>query len=99
MLREVDGRSIQPNSGGSNGPIYTAYRETAVIIACLLAKRGPSRPAEIAPLTGPKTRSILYINHYGWFERVSHGVYQVTSSGKKAIREYPDIVALAKQLE
>lgn len=95
--KEVGGRTIQPNVGGTKGKVYTAYRETAVTIACLINKRGPSRAAELAPITGTNTHAILYRNHYGWFVREGRGVYSLTSEGVRALEDYPDLVELVGQ--
>ena len=95
VLKEISGRSIDPNQGGSTGVrVYTAYRETAVVLAMLLEASGPSRVGELRPMGGDKTQSILYTNHYGWFERVARGTYALTAEGRSALQEYSDLRAL-----
>ena len=32
-------------------------------------------------------------NHYGWFERLSLGIYDLTPEGKKALLSYADDIA------
>ena len=61
----------------------TAYRQQALICAeALLA--GPLRPRDIKP-RAPDAGRILLGNVYGWFERVSPGVYQLTELGHAAV--------------
>lgn len=99
LLKELQGRSLQRNIGGSTGtPVYTAYRETAVTLANLLLIKGPCRVRDLSKLTGDKTQSILARNVYGWFVRESHGVYNLTSAGREEITDYPELNLLARQL-
>ncbi len=91
VLREIEGRSGDYNPGGSvNRKLVTAYRESAIHIACLLDRFGPMAPKKLRELgTGPKTLSILYDNHYGWFERVARGIYALKPSAMKEIKQFP----------
>lgn len=93
LLREISGRSGSYNSGGvSKQTIMTAYRESCIFIACCLERFGPSSPAALRAIgTGPKTQSILYNNHYGWFERIDKGVYSLHPTGQSALGEYEEI--------
>jgi len=64
----------------------TAYRQQALAIAWFLDKHGPTKASNIAQdLQEPKARDILYRDVYGWFERVSLGVYDISPRGKKEI--------------
>lgn len=100
VLKEIDGRSLQLNTGGATGvPIITAYRETAITIATLLSEKGPRRIAELKPLTGEKTGTILYANHYGWFVRESRGIYGVTEKAREALKGYPELYKMALSLK
>ena len=96
VIREMDLRSGNYNQGGSTRTkLVTAYRENAIQIACCLDKLGPLSTRKLRDLgTGPKTASILYGNVYGWFERIGHGVYAITSKGRQELESYP---ALAQQ--
>ena len=96
VIREMDLRSGNYNQGGSTRTkLVTAYRENAIQIACCLDKLGPLSTHHLRDLgTGPKTASILYGNVYGWFERIGHGVYAITSKGRQELESYP---ALAQQ--
>ncbi len=90
LLREAAGRSKDFNRGGSTRrKLVTAYRESAVHIACGLEALGDASPAALRALgTGPKTRAILYDNVYDWFERVDRGVYRLSDAGRRALAEY-----------
>ncbi len=93
VIEEIEGRSGDYNQGGSSQQkLMTAYRENAVKIACFLEILGPQSPKALRALgSGHKTTSILYDNHYGWFERISRGVYGVTRKGRKEIDHYPGL--------
>ncbi len=95
LLKEFSGRTLQLNEGGATGvPIYTAYRETAITLANLIEINGPSRVAQLRPWGGTKTQTILARNVYGWFTRVSRGIYELTDLGREALAEYPELNAL-----
>lgn len=96
LTKELAGRSLDANLGGVNRKkLLTAYREQAVLIACYLKYYGNLSPKRLRELgTDPKkTTSILYDNHYGWFERVSQGCYGLTDSGCEALQDYPELMA------
>ncbi|WP_417523957.1 DUF2161 domain-containing phosphodiesterase [Marinovum sp.] len=88
LLREFARREGDPNLGGAarTGPLVTAYRQDAVKIAVHLQSHGPSKGADVRAATGVATATqIMAADHYGWFERVSRGVYQLTPQGQKAL--------------
>jgi len=95
VLQEMAGRSGNYNEGGSTGrKLVTAYRESAIHIACCLEKFGPLTPRQLRALdTGPKTTAILYGNYYGWFDRVARGLYAIAARGTEELAAYPDLVA------
>ena len=81
-------RQGDPNVGGSTRvPIITAYRQDAMRCAASLA--GGARPLkEVREASGvTRAGSILQKNHYGWFERVSRGVYALSQLGRQAVSE------------
>lgn len=94
LLREFTRRSGDFNVGGSTRrPLVTAYREEALRIAYYLQVHGPSRVKAIREATASeKAGPILQRNYYGWFVRVSHGVYDLTPVGQKAIETYRDVI-------
>lgn len=94
IIQEIERRSADFNQGGSTRrKLVTAYRENAIQIACFLTERGPLSPKELRALgTGEKTLSILSRNVYSWFERVSRGLYTLSSQGKTELGNYPELV-------
>ena len=64
----------------------TAYRQQALICAEALFE-GPLRPRDIKPMA-PDAGKILLSNVYGWFGRVSNGVYELTEAGRQTVRQH-----------
>ncbi|GHE97901.1 hypothetical protein GCM10016455_18160 [Aliiroseovarius zhejiangensis] len=88
LLSEFTRRDGDPNTGGTNGKVVTAYRQDAERLAACLAKEGPMKGAALAKATGVKTATrMMAINHYGWFERVERGVYGLTPEGRSALKD------------
>jgi len=97
LLREFQRRVGDPNQGGVNRrPIVTAYRQDALRCAMHLRRHGPAKAETVARSTGvDKARSIMYADHYGWFERAAHtprGTYALTPKGRQALEDYADAV-------
>lgn len=83
LVREHQRRAGDPALGGSTRiPIMTAYRQQALICAQAMLD-GPMRPRDMRQ-AAPDAGKILLGNVYGWFERVSPGVYQLTEVGRAA---------------
>jgi len=93
VLAELSGRSREGNQGGSRGRrLLTAYRESAIRIACTLEALGPLSPRRLRELgTGPRTRAILADDHYGWFRRVSRGVYALRDGAADELSAWGDV--------
>ena len=87
LLREFDRRKGDPNTGGTTGiKRMTAYRQDALALAAHLASHGPTSPAAAARTTGiARAATILQADHYGWFVRISRGVYDLTPQGKQML--------------
>ncbi|WP_238371123.1 DUF2161 domain-containing phosphodiesterase [Heliomarina baculiformis] len=87
LLREFSRRVGDPNIGGSNRvTLITAYRLDAMRCAKHLADAGPSKGAVVASATGvARATTIMRDDHYGWFERVAKGIYQLTPKGQAAL--------------
>ncbi|WP_424944358.1 DUF2161 domain-containing phosphodiesterase [Aliiroseovarius crassostreae] len=86
LLGEFARREGDPNIGGTNGKIVTAYRQDAEKLATHLAEHGPMKGADLAKATGiAKATTMMAANHYGWFERVGRGIYGLTDVGRAAI--------------
>ena len=90
LLGEFMKRVGDPNLGGTEkrkGTV-TAYRQRAITIARFLQKQGPTKASHIAlALKEPKARDILYRDVYGWFDRVSLGVYEISPRGKLEVTQ------------
>ncbi|MFU8882161.1 MAG: DUF2161 domain-containing phosphodiesterase [Rhodobacterales bacterium] len=88
LLREFQRLQGDPNRGGSvRQGVMTGYRQDALRCAELLATAGPSRGRDVAAIAGVKVATrIMADNHYGWFMRVSTGVYTLTEAGRAALR-------------
>ncbi len=88
LLGEFAKRVGDPNLGGMDKRkgIMTAYRQRALAIAQFLQKQGPTKASHIAmTLCDSKARDIMYRDVYGWFDRVSLGVYDLSLRGKQEI--------------
>lgn len=98
VLTEVANRSGDYNLAGSTKTtLITAYRENAIFIACCLFYLGPSSPKILRRFgTGDKTGRILSSNHYGWFQRVEKGVYELTDQGDLESRGFKKIYEQAE---
>jgi hypothetical protein len=77
-----------PNLGGTEKRvgIMTAYRQRALEIAQFLQTWGPTKASRIAQaLREPKAKDFLYRDVYGWFDRASLGVYDLSPRGRREI--------------
>lgn len=84
MKKELAGRSFDVNIGGSRGvKLNTAYRERCIRIACVLERYGPMSASLMVRSYGCEkdTYNILYQNHYGWFNKIKKGVYDLSKQG------------------
>ncbi|WP_158745609.1 DUF2161 family putative PD-(D/E)XK-type phosphodiesterase [Acidisphaera sp. L21] len=83
LIREHTRRRGDPTPGGSvRRQIMTAYRQNA--LACADALRDGEASTRVLRAVIPDAPGILLRNVYGWFERVSRGVYRLTPSGQLA---------------
>ena len=98
LLREFERRVGDPNEGGTTRRgLMTAYRQDALRCASCLARTGAAKAAMVARVTGVvRAGSIMYADHYGWFERpfeTPRGVYSLTPKGRTALEEHADTVS------
>ncbi|MCD9022959.1 DUF2161 domain-containing phosphodiesterase [Cohnella silvisoli] len=93
LLKEFNARSGDYNVGGSTKrKLVTAYREKAIQCALALDCHGPSSPRQVRDWTHcPTAGSMLRNNPYGWFKRLTKGVYEITPAGKTALLHYADV--------
>ena len=92
LLREFARRVGDPNTGGTTRRgLITAYRQDALRCARHLATNGPCKGATVASATGvAKATRMMADDHYGWFERVKIGIYQLTPKGHAALVTHAD---------
>lgn len=91
LLGEFEKRVGDPNLGGSEYQkgMMTAYRQKALTIASYLQQHGPTKASDIARHTNqPGARGIVYRDVYGWFDRVSHGTYNLSPRGQREIQSW-----------
>ena len=93
IKREIDGRHADTNTGGVTGrKIATAFTEKCVQLACILIECGPLPPKELRRLGADENcAAILYRNSYGWFDRVSKGIYSINEKGRIGVNDYPEL--------
>ena len=88
ILGEFEKRDGDPNLGGLQGARVTAYRQEATLCAEFLAMAGEAKGADVAKSTGvARATLIMRNNHYGWFEKVSKGVYGLTEAGRGVVSD------------
>lgn len=88
LLSEFERRDGDPNVGGTPGARVTAYRQDATRCLRHLAEHGASKGAAVAKATGVKTATrLMRANHYGWFERLGKGLYDLSDAGRAALDE------------
>ncbi len=95
IIREIDGRYSEFNTGGSTNmdQRVSAYKQQALICAWLLDTQGVLSPSAIRKSGGgSKTQQILSGNIYGWFDKVSRGLYTLNPAGEKALKIYKDVL-------
>jgi hypothetical protein len=90
LLREFAKRVGDPNKGGATRRgLVTAYRQDALQCLRVLSREGPLKASQVAKQSGvTRARTIMADDHYGWFERVSTGIYGLTPKGAAAVAEY-----------
>lgn len=99
LSKEFNSRRSKNNIGGVHATkLITSYREDALLVLdALMELGGESSTKEIKALSGiDKATSIMYDNHYGWFENTSKGRYGVTEAGLQALEEFEDTIRILK---
>jgi hypothetical protein len=82
-------RRGDPTPGGSTRrPIMTAYRQQALAIAAALAT-APSAPRQLKTIA-PDAAKILQGDVYGWFQRISRGLYGLSDAGRTALTTWAE---------
>lgn len=96
LLRAFDRLEGDPNAGGATRHgIVTGYRQDALKCARFLAVHGPSKGAKVAEWAEvPSATRIMRDDHYGWFDKVSLGVYRLSGKGRKGLEDWSDSLDL-----
>jgi hypothetical protein len=96
LLKEFHNRVSDANVGGSTRrPLMTAYRQDALRCASYLDSNGPARVCDVAAATKvERAAAIFRSNVYGWFEKVERGVYVATASGRQALSDHREVIAV-----
>ncbi len=90
LLREFAERVGDPEAGGSSSrQRLTSYRQDALRCARELAGSGVLKLSSIRERTGVlRAGPILRDNHYGWFERVKIGHYNLSPKGRRDLVQW-----------
>jgi hypothetical protein len=91
LLGEFNKRVGDPNLGGTQARVglMTAYRQRVLEIARFLQAAGPTKASLVArDLREPKARDFLYRDVYGWFDRTTRGVYDLSPRGRREIAHW-----------
>jgi hypothetical protein len=90
LLREFARRVGDPNKGGATRRgLVTAYRQDALKCLAVLNASGALKASLVAAQSGvPTARLIMAADHYGWFERISTGIYGLSPNGLAAVGAY-----------
>jgi hypothetical protein len=92
VRKEISGRTMDTAGGANKTAVNTAFRERCVRIACLLEAKGPLSGTELIKKynCGKDANRIMYINTYGWYERVGKGLYGLSPAGYAYLNENAD---------
>lgn len=96
LNKEISDRNLHVNTGGvTKTKILTAYREKSIYILCLAEAFGEVSPAQINKIFNEAyAGNIVSRNFYGWFIKVSKGVYSISEEGHKILNgsEYKEAI-------
>jgi hypothetical protein len=92
LLKELAERVGDPEAGGSaSRKRLTAYRQDALRCARELADGGALKLSVIRERAEvSRAGPILRDNHYGWFERVKRGYYELSPQGLRDLVEWSE---------
>ena len=96
LLKEFFERVGDPETGGSaSTKRLTAYRQDALRCAQELARSGVSKVSDVRTVTGvERAGTIMRDNHYGWFERVRRGHYELSPKGLGGLKEWAEALSV-----
>ncbi|MHC5209886.1 MAG: DUF2161 family putative PD-(D/E)XK-type phosphodiesterase [Planctomycetota bacterium] len=92
LLKEFVERVGDPEEGGSAPrPRLTAYRQDALRCARELAEAGVLKVSGLRERAGvERAGPIVRDNHYGWFDRVKLGHYELSPKGRRDLLDWSD---------
>lgn len=94
--KEADMRNLRTNTGGINKTkILTAYREKSIYALCVTEAMKEIKPSELKfIMSDPNAVYIFSRNYYGWFKKISKGIYGVSEKGYKLLEsgEYEEAI-------
>lgn len=95
LLREFAKRSGDPNKGGATRQgLMTAYRQDALRCLKQVSENGPMKGSHVRDQTGVEHATrIMADDHYGWFQKVSLGIYEPSEKGLAAALEFAEAIA------
>jgi len=99
LLKEFNLRKGDTEKGGSTRAKagLTAYRQRCIRVAQYLLKHGVGKGMDInKAIDEPQATLFLSKDYYGWFERVSRGVYKLSSKG---VNELPKWLKVSRKSE
>ena len=71
----------------------TSYRQDALRCAAYLAEYGASKGAAVAKDTQvDRATRIMADNHYGWFVKVGHGIYDLADAGRRGMADWAESI-------
>ena len=90
LMAEFTARTGDPNTGGvTRTKIITAYRQDALQCASELAESDELKVSVVRERTGVERAGlILRDNHYGWFDRVKIGHYDLSPKGRRELANW-----------
>ena len=94
LKNEIGKRTLDLNTGGCTGKkLVTAYKEQAIMIACLLKRYGAQSPGELRDKGADyrKAPGILKRNFYKWFEPLGKGKYKLTEKGIRELEDFREL--------
>ena len=94
LLKEFADRIGDPEAGGSpSRQRLTAYRQDALRCAHLLSESGVLKLSVLRERAGvERAGPILRDNHYGWFERVRTGHYELSPKGQRELADWSEAI-------
>lgn len=100
LLKEFHQRQGDTQKGGSTTRKagLTAYRQRSIRIAEYMNTLSSCTGIQVnKAIQEPQATQFLYNNHYGWFNKVSRGVYTLSEKGKTELVEWQQKSIIATQ--